>query len=82
MDNGLKCGVFLLAGMVLGALGAVAAGKGKLNIKPFATDLISRGIDVKDALMRKVEALKEDFEDMGAEARQKSEERKAAKTAD
>lgn len=82
MNNALKCGLFLLAGMTLGALGAVAVSKGKLNIKPFATDLISRGIDVKDAVMSKVESLKEDFEDMSVEARQKAENRKAAKAAD
>ena len=82
MNNGLKCGVFLLAGMVLGALGAVAVSKGKLNLKPFATDLISRGLDVRDAVMSKVEELKEDFEDMSVEARQQAEERKAAKAAD
>ncbi len=82
MNNALKCGLFLLAGMTLGALGAVAVSKGKLNLKPFATDLISRGIDVKDAVMSKVESLKEDFEDMSVEARQKAEKRKAAKAAD
>ena len=82
MNNVLKCGLFLLAGMTLGALGAVAVSKGKLNIKPFATDLISRGIDVKDAVMSKVESLKEDFEDMSVEARQKAEKRKVAKAAD
>ena len=82
MNNVLKCGLFLFAGVALGALGAVAVSKGKLNLKPFATELISRGIDVKDAVMSKVEALKEDFEDMGVEARQKAEERKAANAAD
>ena len=82
MNNVLKCGLFLLAGMTLGALGAVAVSKGKLNLKPFATDLISRGIDVKDAVMSKVESLKEDFEDMSVEARQKAEKRKTAKAAD
>ncbi|MCR5562217.1 MAG: hypothetical protein K6F46_02425 [Desulfovibrio sp.] len=82
MNDALKCGLFLLAGMTLGALGAVAVSKGKLNLKPFATDLISRGIDVKDAVMSKVESLKEDFEDMSVEARQKAEKRKVAKAAD
>ena len=82
MNNALKCGLFLLAGMTLGALGAVFVSRGKLNIKPFATDLISRGLDVIDAVMSKVEELKEDFEDMSVEARQQAEERKAAKAAD
>lgn len=79
MNSGIKFGLFFLGGIALGALGAVALSKGKLNLKPVATDLISRGMDVKDALMSKVEAVKEDMEDLAAEARQASEKRKAAK---
>ncbi|MGE9984989.1 hypothetical protein [Desulfovibrio sp. SGI.169] len=80
MNNGLKFGLFFLSGIALGALGAVAVSRGKLNLKPVAADLISRGIDVKDALMSKVEAFKEDMEDLAAEARQASDKRKAAQT--
>ena len=79
MNIGIKFGLFFLGGIALGALGAVALSKGKLNLKPVAADLISRGMDVKDALMSKVEAVKEDMEDLAAEARQASEKRKAAK---
>ena len=78
MNSGIKFGLFFLGGIALGALGAVALSKGKLNLKPVAADLISRGMDVKDALMSKVEAVKEDMEDLAAEARQASEKRKAA----
>ena len=79
MNSGIKFGLFFLGGIALGALGAVALSKGKLNLKPVAADLISRGMDVKDALMSKVEAVKEDMEALAAEARQASEKRKAAK---
>ena len=79
MNSGIKFGLFFLGGIALGALGAVALSKGKLNLTPVAADLISRGMDVKDALMSKVEAVKEDMEDLAAEARQASEKRKAAK---
>lgn len=79
MNSGIKFGLFFLGGIALGALGAVALSKGKLNLKPVAADLISRGMDVKDALMSKVEAVKEDMEDLAAEARQASEKRKATK---
>lgn len=79
MNSGIKFGLFFLGGIALGALGTVALSKGKLNLKPVAADLISRGMDVKDALMSKVEAVKEDMEDLAAEARQASEKRKAAK---
>ena len=79
MNNGLKFGLIFLGGIALGALGTVAVSRGKLDLKPVAADLISRGIDVKDALMSKVEAVKEDMEDLTAEARQASQKRKAAK---
>ncbi|SDF52895.1 hypothetical protein [Desulfovibrio legallii] len=78
MNNGWKYALWFLGGVAVGAVGAVAVSRGKVNFKPLATDLISRGIDVKDALMSKVEALKEDVEDLTAEARQASEKRKAS----
>ena len=81
MNSGIKFGLIFLGGIALGALGAVALSRGKLNLKPVAADLISRGMDAKDALMSKVEAVKEDMEDLAAEARQASEKRKAAKEA-
>ena len=81
MNNGLKCGLFFLGGIALGVIGAVAVSRSKLDFKPLATDLLSRGMDVKEALMSKVEAIKEDVEDLAAEARQASEKRKTSKDA-
>lgn len=80
MENGVKFGMIFLGGIALGALGAVAVSRGKLDLKPVAADIISRGIDVRDALMRKVETIKEDMEDIAAEARQASEKRKEAQS--
>lgn len=77
MNEGLKYGLVLLAGVALGAIGAVAVGKSKIDLKPFAADLISRGINVKDAVLGKFEEIKEDVEDMAAAARQKAEMKKA-----
>ena len=79
MNDGLKFGLWFLGGVAVGALGAVAVSKGKLDFKPVAADLLSRGIDVKDALMGKVEAVKEDMEDLAAQARQASDKRKEAR---
>ena len=76
MNEGLKYGLLLFAGMALGALGAVALSKGKLDFRPVASDLISRGMDVKDVLAGRLEAMKEDLEDIKAAARQKSDKRK------
>ncbi|WP_297260103.1 hypothetical protein [uncultured Desulfovibrio sp.] len=78
MNSVFKYGLVFLGGLVVGALGATAAKRGSLNLKPLATDLISRGMDVKDALMSKMEAVKEDMQDLAAEARAKAEDRKAA----
>ncbi|MCR4665972.1 MAG: DUF6110 family protein [Desulfovibrio sp.] len=82
MNDGLKYGLFLAAGIALGAIGVVCASRGKLDLRPAAADLLSRGMDVKDAIMGKVEALKEDMEDMAAAAKQKSDKRKASQMAD
>ena len=78
MNSYVKYGLFFLGGVALGAIGAVAVSRGKLDVKPFATNLLSRGMDVKDALVAKAEALREDMEDMAAEARVQQEERKSA----
>lgn len=81
MNEGIKYGLYFLGGLAVGVLGAVAVSRGKLDFKPLASDLLSRGMDVKDALLSKVEALKEDAEDLTAEARMKAEQRKASQNA-
>ena len=75
MNEKLKYGLFFLGGVTLGVVGAVAVSRGKLDIKPFATELLSRGMDMKDAVLAKMEGVKEDMEDMVAEARVAAEER-------
>ena len=50
MNNGLKYGLFFLGGLALGVVGTVAVTRGKLDLKPLATDLVSRGMDMKDVL--------------------------------
>lgn len=79
MNENMKYGLFFLGGLALGTLGTVAVSKGKLDIKPLATDLLSRGMDVKDAVLAKVETVKENMDDMVAEAKQVAEQRKEAK---
>ena len=81
MNENMKYALFLLGGIAVGALGAVAVSKGKLNLKPLATDLISRGLDVKDAVLSKVETAKDNMDDLVAEARFASEQRKETKEA-
>ena len=81
MNNTTKYGLFFLGGVVVGALGAVAITRGKLNVKPLAADLLSTGLDLRDKVMAGVEGVKEDLADMMAEAEVKSQERKLAKEA-
>ena len=79
MNENMKYGLFFLGGLALGAIGAVAVSKGKLDLKPMAADLLSRGMDVKDAVLAKVETVKENMDDMVAEARHAAEQRREAK---
>ena len=77
MNENFKYGLFFLGGVALGAIGAVAVSRGKLDLKPFAAELVSRGLDAKDALMGKAETVRENMEDIVAEAQAASEQRKA-----
>ena len=47
MNETTKYGLFFLGGVMLGALGTIAVTRGKLDVKPLATDLLSTGIDLK-----------------------------------
>ena len=82
MNEGWKYGLFFLGGAVLGLGAAMALGKGKLDMKPVAADLLSRGMDVKDAIMGKVETVREDLQDLAAQARQAADKRKEARAAE
>lgn len=81
MNETTKYGLFFLGGVVVGALGAVAVTRGKLDVKPLATDLLSTGLDLRDKVMAGVEGVKEDLADVMAEAEVKAQERKLAKEA-
>lgn len=82
MNENLKFGLYFLGGLAVGALGAVAVSRGSVNIKPVAADLLSRGMDMKDAVMGKVETVKEGMEDLMAEAQHAAEQRKERREAD
>lgn len=81
MNETTKYGLIFLGGLVVGALGAVAISRGKLNVKPLASELLSGGMDLRDKIMSGVEGVKEDIEDVVAEAQVKSAERRQAKEA-
>lgn len=64
--------------MVVGALGACAISRGKLNIKPLAADLVSGGLELREKALAAVEGVKEDLADVVAEAQVKAQERREA----
>ena len=57
----------------------MALSRGKLSVKPLATDLISSGIDLRDKALAAVEGVKEDLADVVAEAQVKSQEKREAR---
>lgn len=79
MNQNYKYGLFFLGGLAVGALGAMALSRGKLSVKPLATDLISSGIDLRDKALAAVEGVKEDLADVVAEAQVKSQEKREAR---
>lgn len=78
MDSSVKYGLFFLGGLVAGVAGTVIVSKNGTTIKPLLAEALSRGIELKDAVMTKVEIVKENVEDVVAEAQQVAEERKEA----
>lgn len=81
MNETTKYGLFFVGGVIVGALGAVALTRGKLDVKPLATNLLSSGMDLRDKIMAGVEGVKEDLADVVAEAEVKAQERKLEKEA-
>lgn len=81
MNQNVKYGLFFLGGVALGALGAVVVTRGKLDVKPLATNLLSSGIDLREKALAAVESVKEDIADVVAEAQVKSQEKREAAAA-
>ncbi len=79
MNDYLKSGLFFAAGVALGALGAVALGKGKFSVRPAMADLLSHGMDLKDKTAAVLERAKENIEDLLAEAKHVKEAREETK---
>ena len=76
MNQGWKYALLFLGGATVGVLGTTAVMKNKDTLKPLATNLLSHGLDAKDAVARKIETIKENTEDLLAEARHEADQRK------
>ena len=82
MNETFKYALFFLGGVAVGAIGAVAVSRGKLDVKPLATNLLSSGMELRDKIMAGVEGVKEDLADVVAEAEVKAQEKKLQKEAE
>lgn len=72
MSDGTKLLLTFLGGAIAGAVGLAALNRNKMDfsqVKPWMTDMMSKGMVMKDAMMSRMECMKEDLEDMAAEAR-------------
>ncbi len=78
MNGIFRIALTLIGGIVIGAVGAKALSRHD-GVRPLAADLLSRSMDAKDAILGKVETLKENVEDLVAEAQNTAEKRKVQK---
>ena len=72
MSGGAKIFWAFIGGSIVGAAGLAYLNRNRLDfsyMKPIATEYMAKGLNLKDKMMRKMTAVKEDFEDMAAEAR-------------
>ncbi len=77
MSNGwLKCGLFLGAGIAVGAAGAILLSRNPDAVKKACTSVLSHVMEMKEKAATVMETAKENMEDMTAEARFDYEERK------
>ena len=58
MNNGLKYALIFLGGALFGGLAQAALRRNNINLKPMAADLLSRGMDVRQASDQRKEAKK------------------------
>jgi len=82
MNDYLKNGLFLAAGVAIGALGAVVLGKGKFSVRPAMADLLSHGMDLKEKTAAVLERAKENMDDLMAEAKHAKETREGKPVAE
>ena len=70
-------GMYMIGGVVLGLVSAAVLGQQKNRLRPAVAGLISRGLDVKDSAVVAAESVKEQAEDLLAEAEDMRQKRTA-----
>ena len=84
MSGGAKIFWAFFGGAIAGAAGLAYLNRNRLDfsyMKPIATGCMVKGLNLKDEMMRTMAAVKEDFEDMAAEARDRVNEENMDKDA-
>lgn len=81
MGSFWKYGLALGAGVALGAMGALLLSKNSAEVKKTLSTLLSHGMDLKEKAASYMETAKENMEDIAAEARHASEQRKSKESA-
>lgn len=81
MGSFWKYGLALGAGVALGAVGALLLSKNSAEVKKTLSTLLSHGMDLKEKAASYMETAKENMEDIAAEARHASEQRKSKESA-
>ena len=76
--NWWRYGLALGAGVVVGALGAMVLSRGSIDLKKFASNVVSHGMDLKEKAAGMVETARENMDAIAAEARQMREKRDAS----
>lgn len=76
-----RSGVYVLGGVILGVIGSVLIGQQKGRLRPAATALLSKGLDIKDQAAAAFDVAKEQTEDLFAEAEDLRQQRKSGGSA-
>lgn len=70
LSQNMKYVLIFAAGIAVGVIGSSVVRRGNLSFKSCAADVVSRGMDVKEAVAGAVERVKEDAADLMAEAKE------------
>lgn len=85
MSTGTRMFLWFIGGAVTGAAAISYLNRNKMDfshMKPICTNLLTKGISLKDSIVTRYGEMKEDFDDMAAEARDRVDAAKMAESAE
>ena len=80
MGNWLKSGLFFGAGVALGAVAVLLLSRNSGSVRQGMASVLSHTMDLKDKAKTVMATAKENFEDIAAEARHESEQRRSSRS--